>query len=84
MRPNFNPQKGDPVRVRLQSGKIVSGEYERHLDPKTGSKDHLVNVAGGNKIASRSFAKSGFLVRFVYPLERMSNEQAKNIYPSNI
>jgi len=72
MKYNPNPNKGDPVRVRLPSGKIADGEYREPFDAK--SKKHFVVVSFQCYLACKhnpitSFEK--YRVRFVYPVECM-------------
>jgi hypothetical protein len=76
MKYNPNPKKGDPVRVRMPSGKIVVAAYDGKLD----EKEHFVLFKNDLFVCSseapRRPKSSGTCarVRFVYPVEGMRHE----------
>lgn len=80
MKPNFNPQYTNLVRVRLHTGEVVDAEYYR---ASKHPRSHLVIVPG------RPFSQSVCLTtaekplapkkcRFVYPLECMPDYKPKS------
>jgi hypothetical protein len=74
MKYNPNPQKGDPVRVRLPSGQVITARYDEPYDIY--QKVHYVETKEDLYLASsrtptKNTTGGSDRVRFVYPLECM-------------
>jgi hypothetical protein len=77
MKPNFNPKRGDPVRIRLNDGTVIDTTY---IEPSNIKKCHRVAFPNRSDdwilcMDDKPYGNDN--ARFVYPIESMDKPEVR-------